>query len=91
MLTAFAEDVVAAHSSVTDRAWELAGTLQEVQASTTDHVLCLSCIYSQPFLLHCFSAWFKGSVTCFFCLLDETLTEVPFNLRSSLTEQTVLI
>ena len=28
-------------------------SLQEVQASTTDHALCLSCIYSQSFLLHC--------------------------------------
>ena len=54
VLTTFAEDAVAAHSSVTDSAWELAWTLQEIQPCTTDHNLCLSCIYSQPFLLHCF-------------------------------------
>ena len=28
--------------------------LQEVQSRTADHNLCLSCIYSQSFLLHCF-------------------------------------
>ena len=54
VLTAFAEDAVAAHSSATDSIWELAWTLQEIQPRTTDHDLCLSCIYSQPFLLHCF-------------------------------------
>ena len=54
VLTAFAEDAVAAHSSATDSTWELAWTLQEIQPRTTDHDLCLSCIYSQPFLLHCF-------------------------------------
>ena len=54
VLTAFAEDVVAAHSSVTDSTWELTWTLQEIQPRTTDHDLCLSCIYSQHFLLHCF-------------------------------------
>ena len=54
LLTAFPEDAVAAHSSATDSTWELAWTLQEIQPCTTDHDLCLSCIYSQPFLLHCF-------------------------------------
>ena len=53
VLTAFAEDAVAAHSSVTNSAWELACTLQEIQSRTTDHDLCLSCIYSQPFLFYC--------------------------------------
>ena len=43
-----------AHSSATNSTWELAWTLQEIQPCTTDHDLCLSCIYSQPFLLHCF-------------------------------------
>ena len=37
-----------------DSTWELAWSLQEIQPRTTDHDLCLSCIYSQPFLLHCF-------------------------------------
>ena len=54
VLAAIAEDAVAAHSSVTDDAWKLAWTLQEVQSRTADHDLCLSCIYSQSFLLHCF-------------------------------------
>ena len=53
VLTAFAENAVAAHSSATNSAWELAWTLQEIQSRTTDHDLCLSCIYSQSFLLHC--------------------------------------
>ena len=44
---------VSAHSSATDGAWKLAWTLQEVQSRTADHDLCLSCIYSQSFLLHC--------------------------------------
>ena len=52
VLAAIAEDAVAAHSSVTDGTWKLAWTLQEVQAHTTNHDLCLSCI--QSFLLHCF-------------------------------------
>ena len=38
----------------TDTTWKLAWTLQEVQAHSTDHDLCLSYIYSQSFLLHCF-------------------------------------
>ena len=54
VLTAFAEDAVAAHSSATDSTWELAWTLQEIQPRTQDHDLCLSCLYSKPFLLHCF-------------------------------------
>ena len=56
VLTAFAEDAVAAHFSATDSVWELAWTLQEIQPHTTDHDLCLSCIYSEPFqfLLHFF-------------------------------------
>ena len=54
VLAANAEDAVAAHSSATDCAWKLACTLQEVQSHTADHDLCLSCIYSQSFLLHCF-------------------------------------
>ena len=49
-----AVDAVAAHSSATDSAWKLAWTLQEVQSRTADHDLCLSCIYSQSFFLHCF-------------------------------------
>ena len=52
LLAAFAEDAVAAHSSATDGAWKLGWTLQEVQSCTVDHDLCLSCIYSQSFLLH---------------------------------------
>ena len=60
VLTAFAEDAVAAHLSATDSVWELSWILQEVQAHTTDHDLCLSCIYSQPFLLYYF---FPGSDT----------------------------
>ena len=54
VLAAIAEDAVATHSSATDSAWELAWTLQEVQSCTADHDLCLSCIYSQSFLLYCF-------------------------------------
>ena len=54
VLTAFAEDAVAAHSSAMDSAWELACTLQEILVRTTDHDLCRSCIYLQPFLLHFF-------------------------------------
>ena len=54
VLAAIAEDAVAAHFSATDSAWKLAWTLQEVQSRTADHDLCLSCIYSQSFLLHCF-------------------------------------
>ena len=38
----------------TDGAWKLAWNLQAVQARITDHNLCLSSIYSQFFLLHCF-------------------------------------
>ena len=53
VLAVVAEDAVAAHSSVTDSAWKLTWTLQEVQACTTDHDLYLSCIYTQSFLLHC--------------------------------------
>ena len=54
VLAAIAEDAVAAHSSATDGAWKLVWTLQVVQHCTTDHDLCLSCIYSQSFLLHSF-------------------------------------
>ena len=54
VLSAIAENAVAAHSSVTDGTWKLAWTLQEVQSHTADHDLCFSCIYSQSFLLHCF-------------------------------------
>ena len=54
VLAAVAEDTVAAHSSVVDSAWKLSWTLQEVKACTADHDLCLSCIYSQSFLLHFF-------------------------------------
>ena len=54
VLATILEDAVAAHSSATDGAWKLAWTLQEVQFHTTDHDLCLSFIYSQSFLLHCF-------------------------------------
>ena len=54
VLAAIAEDAVAAHSSATEGAWKLAWILQEVQSCTADHDLCLSCIYFQPFLLHCF-------------------------------------
>ena len=54
MLAAIAEDVVAAHSNATDGTWQLAWTLQEIQARTTDHDLRLSSIYSQSFLLNCF-------------------------------------
>ena len=50
VLAAVTEDAVAAHSS----RMEICLTLQEVQASTIDHDLCLSCIYSQSFLFHCF-------------------------------------
>ena len=52
MLAAIAKDT--SHSNMTTPARKLTWTLQEVQARTTDHDLCLSCIYSQPFLLHCF-------------------------------------
>ena len=54
VLAAIAEDAVAAHSSATGGAWKLAWTLQEVQARTADHDLCLNCIYSQSLVLHCF-------------------------------------
>ena len=54
LLAGVAEDAVAVHSSATNGTWKLASTLQEVQACTTDHDLCLSCIYSLSFLLHCF-------------------------------------
>ena len=39
----------AAHLSATEGTWELAWTLLEVQAHTTDHELRLSCIYSHSF------------------------------------------
>ena len=54
MLAAIAEDAVATHSSTTDGTWKFIWTLQDVQAHTADHDLCLSCVYSQSFLLHCF-------------------------------------
>ena len=50
MLAAVAENAVAAHSSARDSACKL----QEVQAYTTDHDLCLSCINPPSFLFHCF-------------------------------------
>ena len=42
-----------------------------VKARTTDHDLCLSCIYSQAFLLHCFfpklsSVYFRALYICHF-------------------------
>ena len=54
VLAAIAEDAVAALSNATDDMLKLAWTLQEVQTRTTNHDLCLSCIYSQSFLLQCF-------------------------------------
>ena len=53
---AIAVDAVVAYSCTTDSAWVFAWTLPEVQACTTDHDLCLSCIYPQP-LLHGFFSW----------------------------------
>ena len=47
---AIAVDAVVAYSYMTDSAWVSARTLQEVQACTTDHDCCLSCIYPQPLL-----------------------------------------
>ena len=73
VLTAFAEDAVAAHSSATDSPWELAWTLQEIQPGTTDHDLCLSCIYSQPFLLHCFFPCQEPSDTFLQCHMNIDL------------------
>ena len=62
VLAAIAEDDVAAHSSVTDSTWKLSWTLQEVQASNTDHHLCLSCIYTRsPFSsIASFFVWFSN-------------------------------
>ena len=51
---AIAVDAVVAYSCTTDSAWVFAWTLQEVQACTRDHNLCLSCINPQPLLLHGF-------------------------------------
>ena len=86
VLTAFAEDAVAAHSSATDSTWELAWTLQEIQPRTTDHDLCLSCIYSQPFLLHCFFPCQEPSDT--FLLkkssYPEPIDRWPWNLVCSI-------
>ena len=60
-------------------------TLQEVQAQTTDHDLCLSCIYSQSFLLHCifpdiFLEWFSddNKVICLEVLPEDPRAELAW-------------